>query len=215
MTFIRSFQEACSSFTPKDCALFIGITYFFSSIIGLILKNVISQRFLMLTSLITMAASQTSVGIYFVHLSHSTDDCVPTQKSDNGTSPSDTILQHSWTPLPLLLIFTAAFNIGVGSLPSLVFSDMLPLQSRTWTLTIANVTSNISWFFVTKTFRTLQINFGAYSPFFLYGAASLIGFVFIFLFLPEPRDQKSRTGENEFPHPHQIRPRVYCENDEL
>ena len=215
MTFIRSFQEACSSISPKDCALFIGITYFFSSIIGLVLKNVISQRFLLLTSLITMAASQTSVGIYFVHLSHSTDDCVPTQKSDNGTFSNDSILKHSWTPLPLLLIFTAAFNIGVGSLPSLVFSDMLPLQSRTWTLTIANVTSNISWFLVTKTFRTLQINFGAYSPFFLYGAASLIGFVFIFLFLPEPRDQKSRTGENEFPHPHQIRPGVYCENDEL
>ena len=169
----------------------------------------------MLTSLITMAASQTSVGVYFVHLSHSTDDCVPTQKSDNGTIPNDTILKHSWTPLPLLLMFTAAFNIGVGSLPSLVFSDMLPLQSRTRTLTIANVTSNISWFLVTKTFRTLQIIFGAYSPFFLYGAASLIGFVFIFLFLPEPRDQKSRTGENEFPHPHQIRPGVYCENDEL
>ena len=213
---IRSFQDACSSVSPKDCALFIGITYFFSAIIGLILKNVINQRFLLLVSLVTMAASQTSVGIYFVHLSHSTNDCLPTLKSDNGTrSPNDPILRHSWTPLPLLLIFTAASNIGVGSLPSLVFTDMLPIESRPWTLTIANVASNISWFLVTKTFRTLQINFGAYSPFFLYGAASLICFVFIFLFLPEPRDQKSRTGENEFPHPHQIRPGVFCENNEL
>ena len=169
----------------------------------------------MLTSMTMMAASQIGVGFYFFHLSLLTEGCGSKQQSQNGTSPNDAILQHSWTPLALLMIFTAAFNIGVGSLPSLVFSDMLPLQSRTRTLTIANVSSNISWFLVTKTFRTLQINFGAYSPFFLYGAASLIGFVFIFLFLPEPRDQKSRTGENEFPHPHQIRPGVYCENDEL
>ena len=137
---IRSFQDACSSVSPKDCALFIGITYFFSAIIGLILKNVINQRFLLLVCLVTMAASQTSVGIYFVHLSHSTNDCLPTLKSDNGTrSPNDPILRHSWTPLPLLLIFTAASNIGVGSLPSLVFTDMLPIESRPWTLTIANV----------------------------------------------------------------------------
>ena len=209
------FQEACSSIAPKDCALFVGITYFFSVIIGLILRNVISRRFLMLVSMTLMAASQTGVGFYFVHLSRSTGDCASKQRSENGTSPDDSILRYSWTPLAFLLIFTAAFNIGVGTHSCLVFSDMLPLKSRPWTLTIANVASNVSWFLVTKSFRTLQINFGAYCPFFLYGSASLIGLVFIFLFLPEPRDQKSRTIENEFPHPHQIKPRLSCENEDL
>ena len=169
----------------------------------------------MLASMMMMAASQTGVGVYFVHLSGPTEDCASIQQSQNGTSPNDAILQYSWTPLALLVIFTAAFNIGVGPLPCLVFTDMLPLKSRPWTLTITNVASNISWFLVTKTFRTLQINFGTYCPFFLYGSASIIGLVFIFLFLPELRGQKKRTIENEFPYPHQIKTGVFCENEEL
>ena len=169
----------------------------------------------MLASMIMMAASQTGVGFYLFHLSRSTEACGSKQQSQNGTSPNDEILQYSWTPLALLVIFTAAFNICAGPLPCLLFTDLLPLKSRPWSLTITNVASNISWFLVTKSFRTLQINFGTYCPFFLYGLASIIGLVFIFLFLPELRGQKKRAIENEFPHPHQIKTAVFCENEEL
>ena len=168
----------------------------------------------MLVSMIMMASSQMGVGLYFFRIPRSADGCT-TKQAANETSPNVSFDHYTWTPLPLLLVFTTAFNIGVGSLSSPVFTEMLPLQSRTWTLTIANVASNISWFLVTKSFRTLQMNFGACSPFFLYGSACLVGFVFIFLFLPEPRDQKSRMVENEFPHLHQIRPGECFENDEL
>ena len=168
----------------------------------------------MLASMIGMASAQTGVGIYFVQLSRSAQDCV-SLRADNATSPADSILGWSWTPLPLLMLFTAAFNIGAGSLTWLIAAEILPVRSRPWTLSLASLASNLSWFLVTKTFRTFQINYGFYSPFFLYGSASLVGFVFIFLFLPETRDRNCQTIENEFQHLHQIKPGVFCENEEL
>ena len=63
----------------------------------------------------------------------------------------------SWLPLPLILGFTVAFNLGLGSLTWVVATEVLPVNSRGWTHTLANLTSNICWFLVTKTFRDLQV----------------------------------------------------------
>ena len=63
----------------------------------------------------------------------------------------------SWVPLPLILGFTVAFNLGLGSLTWVVATEVLPVNSRGWTHTLANLTSNLCWFLVTKTFRDLQV----------------------------------------------------------
>ena len=49
------------------------------------------------------------------------------------------------------------------------------LRSRGWTHTLANLTSNLCWFLVTKTFRDLQDSLGHAAPFFLYGGICLFG----------------------------------------
>ena len=111
----------------------------------------------------------------------------------------------SWVPLPLILGFTVAFNLGLGSLTWVVATEVLPVNSRGWTHTLANLTSNLCWFLVTKTFRDLQVvavkklkwksftivdvqdSLGHAAPFYFYGGVSLAGGLFIFIFLPETR----------------------------
>ncbi len=66
------------------------------------------------------------------------------------------------------------------------------LRSRRWTHTVANVTSNLWWFIVTKTFKDISTQLGMCVPFFLYGAVCVFGFIFIYIFLPETR---GRTPE--------------------
>ncbi len=58
-----------------------------------------------------------------------------------------------WLPIPILVFFTMAYNVGMGSLTWVVATEILPIRSKRWTHTIANVTSNFWWFVVTKTFR--------------------------------------------------------------
>ena len=59
------FKEAESAVDPNDCALVIGVTYFLSSILGLVLKKHVGRRFLLLASELGMAISQLAMGIYF------------------------------------------------------------------------------------------------------------------------------------------------------
>ena len=116
------FQDACSSVAPKNCALVIGLTYFVSALLGLVLKNLIGRRFLMLVSMLGMASAQIGVGVYFVTM---TDHCHNTSvdvghqmdveledvlQNDDDSTTED--LDWRWLPLPLLMTFTAAYNIG-------------------------------------------------------------------------------------------------------
>ena len=59
------FDDAQSSVDPNDCALVIGVTYFLSSILGLVLKKHVGRRILLLASEFGMAFSQIAMGIYF------------------------------------------------------------------------------------------------------------------------------------------------------
>ena len=95
-------------------------------------------------------------------------------------------------PLPILILFTLAFNVGMGSLTWVVATEILPVRSRRWTHTVANVTSNLCWFVVTKTYKDISSQFGLCVPFFIYGSICLFGLVFIYVFLPETR---GRTPE--------------------
>ena len=155
-----------------------------------------------------MAVSHLGLGLYFhysVKCSSNTKPLSEEEETRNQTrfntdeeavlGPS--CLQISWLPLPLILGFTVAFNLGLGSLTWVVATEVLPVRSRGWTHTLANLTSNLCWFIVTKTFRDLQESLGHAAPFFLYGGVCLFGLVFIFIFLPETRGKTpEETAQN-------------------
>ena len=170
-----------------------------------------------------MAVSQIALGSYFFwleqHLADSKENkTVGLEGEDsrcNGTQYEDTILltQVSWLPLPLLMIFTIAFNLGLGSLTWVVATEILPVKSRGWTHTIANITSNFCWFLVTKTFNDLQDSFGLSAPFFLYGCVCVFGLIFIFIFLPETRGKTYEETAMEFQGFRPFKKRLCCSRD--
>ena len=236
----RDIQDASSSLEPTNCALLVGLTYLGSALLGLVLKNLVGRRLLILASQVHtgsilrlsrprplpsprpplycdypissqlgMAVSHLGLGLYF-HFSNCSSNTKPDPLSEEGRNQThfnadeeedEVVLgpscQISWLPLPLILGFTVAFNLGLGSLTWVVATEVLPVRSRGWTHTLANLTSNLCWFIVTKTFRDLQENLGHAAPFFLYGGVCLFGLVFIFIFLPETRGKTpEETAQN-------------------
>ena len=179
-----------------------------------------------------MALSQIALGAYFSLLAQylsSESSCVTDRqlvqnehnisKSDldnNNNKTIDASLSEipsiSWLPLPLLMMFTVAFNLGLGSLTWVVATEILPVRSRGYTHTIANVTSNFCWFLVTKTFRDIQYYFGMGAPFFMYGCVCVFGLVFIFIFLPETRGKSYDETALEFQGCGPLRHRVCCQH---
>ena len=186
-----------------------------------------------------MAVSQIALGAYFSslaqYLSRSSDSlCGHNDDNDALNSDNDTqsdfdnnntqhkteftasasmqrdIQRYSWLPLPLLMCFTVAFNLGLGSLTWVVATEILPVRSRGYTHTIANVTSNFCWFIITKTFRDIQTSLGLAAPFFMYGSVCLLGLVFIFIFLPETRGRTFEETALEFQGFGPLRERIGC-----
>ena len=185
-----------------------------------------------------MAVSQIALGAYFSslaqYLSQSSDNlCRNNDDNDALNSDNDTqsdfdnnntqqeteltassllrdIHSYAWLPLPLLMVFTIAFNLGLGSLTWVVATEILPVRSRGYTHTIANLTSNFCWFIITKTFRDIQTSLGLAAPFFMYGSVCLLGLVFIFIFLPETRGRTFEETASEFQGLGPLRERIGC-----
>ena len=107
-------------------------------------------------------------------------------------------IHYRMLPLPILITFTLAYNVGMGSLTWVVATEILPFRSRRWTHTVANVTSNLCWFAVTKTYADISRTFGISCPFFVYGSVCLFGFVFIYVFLPETRGKTPEETAKAF-----------------
>ena len=76
--------------------------------------------------------------------------------------------------------------------------QVLPVRSRGWTHTMANVTSNFCWFVVTKTFKDIEADLGLCAPFFCYGGVCIFGLVFIYIFLPETRGKSYEETAQSF-----------------
>ena len=170
-----------------------------------------------------MAVSQIALGSYFSLLAHylaadKENKTLRVEEEDNGRNNTEDdqpslLTQISWLPLPLLMIFTIAFNLGLGSLTWVVATEILPVKSRGWTHTIANITSNFCWFLVTKTFNDLQDSFGLSAPFFLYGSVCVFGLIFIYIFLPETRGKTYEETAMEFEGCRPFGERLCCSVD--
>ena len=57
-----------------------------------------------------------------------TSDTNHTKEIDSKASWSE-LHNISWLPLPLLMVFTVAFNLGLGSLTWVVATEILPVRS--------------------------------------------------------------------------------------
>ena len=83
-----------------------------------------------------------SLGIYFYMLkiernpSAVNNSIQPLQQLNTTTTDDDDAqrtfedVRYHWLPLPILIIYTAAYNIGMGSLTWVVATEILPVQSR-------------------------------------------------------------------------------------
>ncbi len=139
------FEEADCALDPKESSVIVGLSYLLSSILGLFLKKHVGRRILLLVSEFGMALSLISMGLYFYFLRRLTE-----------AEEEDVLVRVDyarWLPIPILVVYTTAYNVGMGSLTWVVATEILPVRSKRWTHTISNVTSNFWWFVVTKTFR--------------------------------------------------------------
>lgn len=103
-----------------------------------------------------------------------------------------------WLPLTALIVFFAAVGLGLGPLPWLVSSEVLPAKFRGPGSSIVALTNFASSFIVTKTFVDMQRTMSHAGVFWFYSGISFTGMLFGLFVLPETKDQTSDQIQANF-----------------
>ncbi|XP_037376323.1 solute carrier family 2, facilitated glucose transporter member 12 [Talpa occidentalis] len=103
------------------------------------------------------------------------------------TDPSDIPAFLKWLSLASLLVYVAAFSIGLGPMPWLVLSEIFPggIRGRAMALT-----SSMNWginLLISLTFLTVTDLIGLPWVCFIYTIMSLASLAFVVLFIPETK----------------------------
>ena len=144
--------------------------------------NRIGRRILFLLSEIVVCISIFVLGGYFFVLDRD----------------AETAAGIGWLPITSLIIFVAAFSLGVGPLPWLITTEILPPKFRAPGSSIA---SSVNWttaFVVTKTFVKMQEAMTTAGAFWLFGAVSFLGVLFGIFILPETKGQSPEEIQTLF-----------------
>jgi sugar porter (SP) family MFS transporter len=153
--------------------VFIGVTNVVFTIVALLLLDRVGRRKLLLTGTIGLVVGLVILGIYF----------------------SSSTLQDRAPYLALvgLLLFIAAFAIGLGPVFWLLISEIFPLGVRSKAMSVSTVANWAANFLVAATFLSLSKAITRQGIFFLYAA---IGVAAVIVFAAKVPETKDRTLED-------------------
>lgn len=86
-----------------------------------------------------------------------------------------------------LMSYVACFALGMGPIPWLILAEIYPLSIRGRAMSLATAANWISNFIIAITFLDLIRLMGSKGVFLLFGAISLVAFVFVRRFVPETK----------------------------
>ena len=110
----------------------------------------------------------------------------------------ETAQNFDWVPLVVLSIFMAAFSLGIGPLPWIISSEILPSTFRGPGTAIPICINWMLSFIVTKTFINMRLTMGMEGAFWLFGGFCFLGFLFGIFFLPETKGKAPERIQSLF-----------------
>jgi MFS transporter, SP family, galactose:H+ symporter len=142
----------------------IGSVGLLLTIVAMFLLDKVGRRPLLLISL-------TGMGLTLVHLAYILRNPAPTK----------------WLVVTDIVLYLAAFDIGLGPVFWLLISEIYPTTIRGEAMSVATVANWASNFLVTATFLTFVERLGMRGCFLLFAGLCLIGLLFSHFMVPETR----------------------------
>lgn len=96
-----------------------------------------------------------------------------------------------------IFAFLAAFNMSIGPIMWVIFSEIFPNRVRSVALPFAALVQSISSYLIQQFFPWQLENMGVANTFLNYGILAFIGMVFMFFFLPETKGKSIEEIEDQ------------------
>ena len=154
-----------------------------------VLVKRLNRRTLFVISEGIACCSMCVMGVYF-------------QFSDRPLSHQSEMVNFKWIPLTAMIIFFTAIGLGLGALPWLISSEILPPRFRGPGSSIITFTNFAMSFTVTKTFVNMERVMTHAGVFWFYSGVSFLGILFGLFFLPETKDRTPPQIQSYFKTQH-------------
>lgn len=151
---------------------FVGLAF---TIISMFLVDKVGRRPLLLASLAGM-------GVVLLHLALILGDPHP----------------KKWLVLTDVLVYLAAFDLGLGPIFWLLISEIYPTTVRAQAMSLATLANWASDFLVTATFLTVVEHLGMRGCFLLFAGLCVVAFLFSLRMVPETRGRTLERIENSW-----------------
>ncbi len=145
----------------------VGVTNLVFTIVAVLLLDRVGRRALLVTGTFGLLAALTLLGVYF----------------------SSSTLQHDygWIALAGLVLFMAAFAIGLGPVFWLMISEIFPVGARGKAMAVCTIANWGANFLVAQTFLSLSHAITRQGVFFLYAGLAVLSVIFFLAKVPETR----------------------------
>lgn len=178
-------QAAGFKYSGGQATVIIGTVQVIGTAIACTMLDRFGRRWMLAVTSIGMAFSCLMLGICY--------------KVIEALQPLDSHL--GWLSLICLVVYILAFSLGWGPVPFVLISEIFPARARGASTAIANVTNWFVGFVITKSFASLQLTLGMYGAFWLFGACSLVGFIWVVRCVPETKGKSLEDIELSFVNP--------------
>lgn len=108
------------------------------------------------------------------------------KEKEMETNP-EKVAALGWLPLTSLIIYIAAFAMGAGPIPWIMFGEILPAKVKAPGSSLGAFTNRFLAFVVSLTFVDIQEAIGEAGTFWMFGGFCLLGVFFTIFFLPETK----------------------------
>ena len=156
----------------------VGGTQMVATFLGTLLADVVGRRILLLISSTVMCLSLAVMGTY--EYLNEEPYCDP---SDGSNCKS-----HLY-PMAIasMACFIAGFSIGMGGLPWIIASEIVPLKVRGFGVGIVTCANMIFLIITTGLFRNFEDAVHSWGAFWSFGLVSFFGIFYVAVFIPETK----------------------------
>jgi sugar porter (SP) family MFS transporter len=148
----------------------IGVTNVAFTIVAVLLLDRLGRRALLVTGTVGTLVALCILGVFF--------------------SSSTLQTSYGWVALAALIVYIAAFAVGLGPVFWLMISEIFPLGVRSKALSVCTVANWGANFLVAQTFLSLSLLIGRSGVFFLYAGLAVASIVFFALRVPETKGRE-------------------------
>ncbi|CAH2057438.1 unnamed protein product, partial [Iphiclides podalirius] len=109
--------------------------------------------------------------------------------------------EEIWAPIILLSIVLFLYNIGLGSVPYVLVSELFSINVRSLASSFLISCTWLSNFLLLRYFGTLAINLGLHAVYYISAISSLVATGYIYLLLPETKGKSQGQIDEELNAP--------------